>query len=70
MDEQRKPTRLKILLKKKGMSYRMLADKSDVPILTINNLANGYLENVEVVTANKLCNALRIPFEYLFGDVR
>jgi DNA-binding Xre family transcriptional regulator len=62
-------TRLKKVLKEKGMTQKELASKSDIGEYKISLLCSGKSTNIHLQTARKICDALECSLDEAFGDI-
>lgn len=64
-------TMIKVLRKHKGLTQKELAAKSDVVVLTIQNLEKGWTNpyDTKYSTLLKIAEALKVKVEDLFNDL-
>tara|TARA_B110000285_G_C14770839_1_gene443919 strand:+ start:143 stop:343 length:201 start_codon:yes stop_codon:yes gene_type:complete len=62
-------TRLKLVLSKKKMTQKELADLSDIGEYKISLLCSGKADNVQLITCKRICVALNCSLDEVFGDI-
>ena len=60
--------RLKEVCQEKGISYRELAEKVDMPTSRIFRIANGMTTNPGIYTMIRICKGLEISLDEFFSD--
>lgn len=61
-------TRLKLILTKRKMTQKELAEKSDIGEYKISLLCSGKINNVQLDTCKRICIALQCSLDEAFGD--
>ena len=61
--------RLREVLGDMEMSFPQLSEKADIPLETVRNLYYGRVKDPKVSTILKLCQALDVSVNYLFGGI-
>jgi len=62
-------TRLKQLIEDRKISQKVLARESDVAEYRISLLCNGKSNNIQLITAKKICEFLNCSLDDAFGDI-
>lgn len=65
----KKTTRLKSLLKEKGMTQKELSIKSEIAEYKISMLCTGQSKNLHLTTAKRICDVLECSIDDAFGDI-
>jgi putative transcriptional regulator len=60
--------KLKTILKQRNITQTELAKMTDLEIYQVSKICSGKLNDMLLSTALKICNALDVSFERIFGD--
>lgn len=61
-------TKLRKIMKDRGITLKNLAEQTDLEIYQISKLASGKLKNPSLDTAKKICKALDVSLTELFEN--